>query len=101
MQAHNVIMDAHVSNVLTHCANRAVIFPYADLHDLQCLVMFCCSTWCSNWLLFIWVEKICYRGCYRTLSLVIYVFKIHCVLQQKCTSMYIAEKFILIERTSK
>lgn len=87
VQAHNVIMDAYISNIVTHCANCAVIFPYADLYDLQCVVVFCCSIWCSNWLLLIWMEKICYCRCYRTLSLVNYVFTIYCIFT---TIMYIS-----------
>lgn len=77
VQAHNVVMDAHISNVLTHCANRAVVFPHADLHDLQCLVVFRCCIRRSNWLFPVRLEKICYRRRHGTLSLVVYVFIIH------------------------
>lgn len=71
IQAQDDIDHAHLSDVPPYCASNVELLVDVDFHDVQRLALPSSSGWCSNWLLFVWVEEIRYCWYYRALSLIV------------------------------
>lgn len=69
VQANYAVLDAFIPNISAHRADHPVVLLDANLHDIQCLAVLCCSNRCCYRLLSIWLEKVSDRRCYGTLSL--------------------------------
>lgn len=69
-QANNVKQNALPPDIPAHGPNDNIIFPYADLYDVQRVALHSSRFRCRCRLFLIWMEEICSCGRYRTLSLI-------------------------------
>ena len=56
LQVSNLQLAPLSSNIPAHCPGHNQLFPHVDLHDVQCLAVYCCRSGSWLWLFCVWME---------------------------------------------